>query len=261
MNQSIHKHSIFLIAGLTLGLYTLTKLPPFSEFKVQLALLSIVSLVSYTLVTSRLDHPLKNSNLAYYLIVVTIMLVVGATGWFFSPFFFTLYLLGIFLSFIFSMGTSIAFVLVLVGLFSFNIGEVDPTYDFLVVLSLLTIIPLSFYLRKQYLKHQEEEKEILVLKQHQKFDSTVEEVLSNKINNFAVNLRQPINDLKLLGYRLKKLAASQSSRKQDLDVYSERIIIASEEALSMLRNFEEGTTGKKLLRTSDSEEVSNEASA
>ena len=147
-----------------------------------------------------------------------------------------------------SPAVSAGFIATLVGLFSFNIGEVDLAYDFLIVLSLLLIIPLSIYLRKQFLKLKEAQKDILVLNSDQKreFQNKLEEVLANKVNNFAVEIRQPINDIKQLSY---KLEASQT--KEDFEERKKRIIASSEGALRMLKDFEEEATGKKLLSTSN----------
>ncbi|MDA1317235.1 MAG: hypothetical protein O3B87_04385 [bacterium] len=87
-----------------------------------------------------------------------ILLVVAATGWFFSPFFFALYLLALLLAFEFESAASIGFIGVLAVLFSLNVGKVDIAYDFLVILSLVSFIPLTFYLRKEFLKLKETEK-------------------------------------------------------------------------------------------------------
>lgn len=139
---------------------------------------------------------------------------------------------------------SIGFIVTLVALFSFNIGEVDLAYDFLIILSLLTTIPVGLFLRKEYLKLKESHKEILVLKHDQEqYKNKLEEVLANTMNNFAVNLRQPLNDIKQLAYLMEKA----KGKNEDKD--RERIIASSEEALRILKDFEEETTGKKLLTT------------
>jgi predicted membrane protein len=139
------------------------------------------------------------------------LLLVASTGWIVSPFFFTLYLLAILLGFTFTPSTSVAFILTLAGLFSFDIGTIDIAYDYLTILSLLTVIPLTFYLRKEYLRLKETEKEILVIRKDEKvYQNKVEDLLANKVNDFAVNLRQPINDTKQLAFPLKKNATHES---------------------------------------------------
>lgn len=228
---------------LTILIYVLTKNPFTSALKLQLLLFMIIVLPIYGGILRTRGQSLSSSKMFVYLVVSTVLCLIGGTGWFFSPFFFTLYLTAIMLSFIFSLTVAVGFVLTLVALFSFNIGDVDLVYDYLVVLSLLTTIPLSIYLRKEYLKLKEAQKDILVLEKEQKdYQSKVEEVLANKIVNFAVNLKQPINDLKQLAYLLSK-ADSKKQIKKD----QERMIASSEEALRLLKEFEEGSTGKVLL--------------
>lgn len=231
----------------TLLIFLLTKNPITAPFKLQLALIILIVMGIYSYLLTKRGEVLSEHKPFLYLLLSFILLLVGSTGWFFSPFFFSLYLLAIFLAFTFSTAASLSFVVTLVILFSFNIGEVDLAYDFLVVLSLLTVIPISLYTRKEYLRLKEAEKDILILKkEHEKYLSKVDEVLGNKINNFAANLRQPINDIKLLGYRLLK-----ATKLPDLKKYSERLIFASEEALSVLKGFESETTGTTVVSTPD----------
>lgn len=238
------KPAIFIVA-LTLGAFALTKNPYTSPFKLQMLLFVILAFAFYRFSLSRRKIPVFGSSGFVYLFITLILFLVGATGWFFSPFFFTLYLLGITLALMYSPAVSISFIVTLVALFSFNVGEVDLAYDFLIILSLLLTIPVGLFLRKEYLKLKESSKEILVL-QHEKqqYKDEIEEVLANTMNNFAVNLRQPLNDIKQLAFRLEKVR-NKSEEEKDRT----RIIASSEDALRMLKDFEEETTGKKLLST------------
>lgn len=237
-----------LTVCLVAGIFLLTKNPLTEPFKLQMLLISLIILGFYSQVLARGGQSLSNSSSFIYLFLAVILLLVGATGWFFSPFFFTLYLVGVGLALMYNQAVSISFIVALVALFSFNIGEVDLTYDFLIILSLLSTIPVGLALRKEYLKLKESNKEILVL-QHEKenYKNKLEEVLSNTMNNFAVNLRQPLNDVKQLAYRMEKVRSKTEEEKD-----RQRIIASSEEALRMLKDFEEETTGKKLLSTPDS---------
>lgn len=233
------------IVLLTLFIFFLTKNPSTAPFKLHLTLLSIVCLIVFSFFNQKSESD-NRSKIFIYLAVTTVLFIIGSTGWFLSPFFFALYLSVIALSFSVSLPVALAFAVTLVAIFAFNIGEVDPTYDFLVVLSLLTTIPLTIYLRKRYLKMQEAQKEILILKQEkQAYKDKVDEVLSNVLTNFAVNLKQPINDIKQMAYRMSKL------NKEKEEQYRQRIISASEEALNNLNHFEEEATGHKLLTNSD----------
>lgn len=228
---------------LTVAIFILTKNPLTGPFKLQLLLLSLIILVGQGYYLKSKSVMFMQSRFFIYLIVTFILSLVGSTGWFFSPFFFTLYLLTIMLAFVFPLAISTGFVLTLVALFSFNIGEVDLVYDYLVVLSLLTTIPLSAYLRKEYLRLREAEKDILVLKQErQSYKNKVEEMLSNVVNSFAANLRQPINDIKQIAYYSDHLKGEKK-----VEQTRNEIIACSEEAIKMLNDFEAQATGKKLL--------------
>lgn len=243
VRSELKPYQYIIFPAITIAVFLLTKLPGISLFKLQLAILSLFVFIVYSYFLKRKGVTHIADKKFIYLLAATVLFLVASTGWFFSPFFFILYLLAIFLAFIFSSSISITFVGTLVALFSFNIGEVDLAYDFMIVLSLLTTIPLSLYLRKEYLHLKESEKEILVLqRQKNNFGDKIEEVLSNTISNFSVNLRQPINDIKQLAYRIKGV-----KEKKEMAQDMERIIVSSEEALRVLKEFEENTTGKKLL--------------
>lgn len=245
-----------IVALLTLVIFILTKNSLTADLKLQMAIVSLLVLIGYSIYARKASLRLSSDQTFIYLTVTFLLFLVGSTGWFFSPFFFFLYLTTIFLAFIFSSQASLGFVGMLIVLFSFNIGEVDITYDFLVVLSLLTTIPLSMYLRKEYLKLKQGKKDILILEDEKKEHANkVEEVLANKVNNFAVRVREPVNDTKLLAYRLHTVT-TEAQRRQ----YEERIINASEEALRVIKEFEEETTGKKLLATAQHPVVSSKTS-
>lgn len=240
---------IFAVVFLVILVYSFTTNPLSAGFRLQFALICITAFIVINALSKRKNSSITETKRFIFLTLLTVLSVVAATGWFFSPFFFSLYLLTILLSFTFSTGASVAFVLTLIVLFSFNIGEVDLAYDYLVILSLLTTVPLSVYLRKEYMRLQESKKEILVLEKEKKnFENQVDAVLANRINSFAINLRQPINDIKQITYMIQQETTEQK-RKKDWT----RILSASEEALHMIKLFEEETTGKKLstsLKTS-----------
>ncbi|MBI2314954.1 hypothetical protein HYU93_02750 [Candidatus Daviesbacteria bacterium] len=243
--------------AVTILIYFLTKNPFTGSLRLQLTLLSFIALLIYGYILKKKGVRLVEDIKFRYLLTVVVLFLIASTGWFFSPFFFVLYLWAIFLAFIFSPKASLSFIITLVILFSFNIGEVDLAYDFMIVLSLLTTIPLSLYLRKEYLKLKESEKVILVLQKEKEnnINSAIEEILANKINNIAVNLRQPINDIKQLSFRMADI-----KEKQKLEINRERILASSEEALRVLKEFEEQSTGKKLVVNPGSPQVAPETS-
>lgn len=229
----------------TLAVYFITKNPVTSFFKLHFTLIVLLGIIIYGYCVVKKRRQTKQVKTMIVLSSLFILLLVASTGWFVSPFFFTLYLLAIVFGFAFTPSVSVAFVLTLVVLFSFDIGTIDIAYDYLIVLSLFTVIPLTFYLRKEYLRLKEAEKEILVMRKEEKvYQNKVEDLLANKINEFAVNLRQPINDTKQLAFLMKKTHTHEAIIK-DVD----RIIASAEESLRMLQQFEEEATGKRLLKS------------
>ena len=231
----------------TIAIFIATRSPLTAPYALHLTLVALIGLIVYIFFVKKQGKIIKETKSLVFLITVVLLFLVSATGWFFSPFFFILYLLTILLAFVYYPTVSLSFAVTLVGLFSLNIGEVDLAYDFLIVLSLLSVIPLSFYLKKEYLRLKEAEKKILVLEKDGQISTTkLEEILANKINNFSVNLRQPINDAKQLAYRLGKVKKPEAIQEAE-----QRIIASADEALRLLKNFEEQTTGEKLLTSAE----------
>lgn len=240
-------------ALLIFGVFIFTRNEITGVFKLQITLLLLISLCIYGYLLKKRAEVATQKLRFIYLLLLTVLFLVGSTGWFFSPFFFILYLTTLLLAFVVSMPASLSFVLMLVLLFSFNIGEVDLAYDFLVVLSLLTTIPLSIYLRKEYLQMKQAKKEILVLKEEEKRkENIVDEVLTNKMHHFATVLRESINDAKTMAYHMKDL-----SSKKDIEEHRKDIIATTEKALGQVKEFEEATTGNKLMKTLSSKKISN----
>lgn len=83
--------------------------------------------------------------------VLLVLTLVASTGWFFSPFFFALYLVAIGLGFVYTPAVMVSFIVALMVSLAFSMGEVNPTTDFLAWLSLLIVIPITLVLRKSFL--------------------------------------------------------------------------------------------------------------
>lgn len=174
-----------------------------------------------------------------------ILLWVGTTGWFLSPFFYLLYLLAISLAFLFSTSVAFSFILVIVAILLPTVGEIDPKFDLVTILSLLLTIPLAYFLSKTYLRVKEKEKKILILEtEHKEYKTVVEEMLQNKVIRAAAELREPINDIRQLAYY-----AEHRYTKRDIEENTKKIIKLSEQALKLLNTFEEETTGEKFLKS------------
>ncbi len=186
------------------------------------------------------SHKVFSAKRMGLLLLITVLYLVATSGWFFSPFFFLLYLASIGISFFYGQAAAMVFTFALVALFSLNIGEVDITYDFLVLLSLLSVLPLNIVLKKYFLSFKEQQKDILVLKRDGNKDSgsNVAELLANKVNNMSAYLREDINDIKQLAYAAQRLKTKEEQEKNN-----ERIRISAEKALRLLNDFEQEVTG------------------
>lgn len=242
-----YKHTLSII-GITILVYLLNTVPFTKPFLLPLALAGIIGLIAYGYRQKQKGEQIGKTRNFIYLLTATVLLVVAATGWFFSPFFFALYLLALVLAFEFESSVSIGFIATLAALFSMNVGEVDIAYDFLVILSLIAFIPLTFYLRKEFIKLKEAKNEILVLRRKTSTlpSGIVEDVLLNKVHDFSATLRQPLNDIKQLTYRLVEHDTKNERKK-----LHDRVISCSEEALRTLKKFEDDTTGSISVSSRD----------
>ena len=239
--------TIISVILMTFGTFMFSTLPATEPFKLQFSLIIFLVFIGHKFTTWSLQdgRRAKHDYISLLLFLLFDLSVVAATGRFLSPFFFSLYLMAIILAFIFNPIVSFSFLSTLIVLFSFNLGEVDLTYDFLTLLSLLTVVPITLFLRKKYLELKASRKEIVVLKSEEEkyYANVVDELLSNIITSTVANLRQPATFIKQAAYHVKDKKLS----KESFDKYMGRIISASEDVLSNVQKFETETTGRKIL--------------
>lgn len=242
-----------ILALLTLVVYLFTINPVTKQYSIYALSVSLVLLVVfYVYSLRRVDDAAWRMHARIFKILAftftsAMLLWVGTTGWYFSKFFYLLYLLGISLAFLFSTSVAFSFILVLIAILLPQIGDINTNFDIVSVLSLLLIVPLAYFLSHTYLKVKEREKKILILENERKnLESKVDELLQNRITKISANLREPINDIKQLAYYIPKI-----STKKEKEEYRQRIIKSSEKALTLVRGFEEETTGRKLLNNPD----------
>lgn len=239
-----------ILALLSLSVYLFTIHPLTRAYAPDILLVCVIVIAAINLLYMQRVHkkPVtadsKTFKVLMFTLVIAILLWVGNTGWSVSPFFYLLYLVGISLGFLFSPSVMFSFVLVLIGVLLPNVGNIDTRVDFVTFFSLFLIIPLSYFLRREYLKKIEREKKILILeKEHKAYENKVEEILANKITRVGTELREPINDVKQLALYAK------SQKKVFKDEDYDAIIASSEKALNYLKHFEEDTTGRILVKT------------
>lgn len=225
---------IWLLAPLV---FLITRNPITGPWRILFALLALLWLIVDIFFLSK-----NNEKRKLFDIGVFGLFLVGATNWFYSPFFFVLYLLTIGITFVFSPAGGLGFAISLVLLFAFNIGEVDVAYDSLVLLSLIGTFPVAMFLRKEYLKLQESAKKILILEnQAKEANTTVEALLSNVVTNTSAELRAPLINIKNYSHTLliqKGLGIGK------IEQYLKRVYESAVMALKQINKFDEEATGK-----------------
>jgi hypothetical protein len=191
--------------------------------------------------------PKRTPQLVLLIWALFICALVSVTGWFFSPFFFTLYLLGVGLAFIYPFRVSVAYALSVILIFLFS-GDVNGSFDIMLLLSLLSVIPVSLALRRDFLKVQQDQKDILVLETGDSKDSTaLENLLQNSINRVGINLRQPVTYLK---QGLAELDEAELSPKEATTMLK-KMRNTVEEIFTIIREFEHGATKNLFLANKD----------
>lgn len=220
---------------LPVGVFLMTSLPGIKELTPYLAL-GLVGILVVLRFSPRVGPTTK-----VLLWTLVVLALVGSTGWFFSPFFFALYLLGIALGFLYSVGVAVAFTLALLTMFASSIGEVSPTHDFLTLLSLLSVIPITVALRRSFLIVQQAKKGILILEPDERLPSgitSLDAILRNHVNRVGVLLRQPLTYVK---QGLSLLAEGKLS-EQEYQETLPRMQKSIEDLFTIVKEFESETT-------------------
>jgi hypothetical protein len=176
---------------------------------------------------------------------LVILLLVGGTGWFLSPFFFLLYLMPMYLGFLYVPAVSFGFLAALLLVFTSSLGEVDLAFDIMTLLSLLIAIPLIIYLRKKYLVLRQSTKDILILQDDSgiKDADTITKLLSNRVTNLGVTVRQPLTFIK----QAATLLLDHDLSAHEAATYIKRIKTTAAETLDHVRKFEGDTSSNEVL--------------
>lgn len=221
--------------------YILTSIPGINKLTPILALLAIAALFVMRFV------PGKRVNFSTVLWVVLVLSLVGSTGWFYSPFFFALYLAAIGLGFMYTPSVAVGFTVSLIAMFAVasTTGELDSSADFLILMSLLSVIPVTIILRKSFLLVQQQKKGILILENEQKSGITsLDSILDNKINYIGVTLRQPVTYIKQGLALLNDNSLTDAEYEDTLT----RMRKAAEELSTFIKEFERGTTNNAFIK-------------
>ena len=195
--------------------------------------------------------PGKPRGLSVSVWILLVLALIASTNWFYSPFFFALYLLAITLGFLYTPLTATAFTAALLIIFSLSFGEQDASYDFLVFLSLLSVIPITVALRRNYLIVQQEKKGILILESDQRKSgiTSLDAVLENQVNKIGVTLRQPITYIKQGLHLLIKGKLTE----EEADDILPRMQKSADELFTLVKEFERGATNNDLIGRNNQE--------
>lgn len=248
-----HRLVAIFTVFITVAIYILTVLPVTRDVVNSMFVLYIVAVIvgfMYYPIARKSIRDNKIMAVYLFLLFIAVMFWVGVTGWFFSPFFYLLYLVAIVMSFAYSPFVTLLFVLALVGLFIPNIGSIDIMIDVITLLSLFSVVPLTYFLQKEYLSLKESENKVLILESERgDIKNQAEEVLLNKVIKHSVDLRQFVNDIKQIAYY------AQTENKDRMMKELKKIVSLADTSLSTIEEFEVRVTGKKLFHNAEKKET------
>ncbi len=227
----------------------ISSIPVLTRYTIHIALLCFIIAIALSFVKVAKLALLKTT-----LNSLIILLLVGGTGWFLSPFFFLLYLLPMYLGFLYVPSVAFGFLSALLVIFAFSVGEVETSFDIMTLLSLLLVIPLVIYLRKKYLILRQTDKDILILEEDSgiKDTDTIASLLSNRITNLGVTIRQPLSFIK----QAATVLLEEDLSPKEATEYLKRIRTTAAESLEEIRDFEGDTSANEVLKNPNADEVS-----
>ncbi len=237
--QRIGKTTLFFFLPLFIGL--ITSNPFTGPFTIHLALFFVLCAIALGFVKSQRVALLKTVIQSF-----VILLLVGGTGWFFSPFFFLLYLFPVYLGFLYAPTVAFGFLAALLIIFGVSVGDVDVSFDILILISLLLVIPLIIYLRKKYLILRQSNKDILILQDDSgiKDSDTIASLLSNRITKLGVTVRQPLSFIK----QASQVLLEEDLSPEEATEYLKRIRLTATESLKEISEFEGDTSANEVLK-------------
>ncbi len=235
---NIYRAAAFFM--LPLLVFTWTSVPIVTTYTLPLAIVVALIAIGIAFVRSERLQLIKTVMNA-----LIILLIVGGTGWFLSPFFFLLYLLPIYLGFLYVPTVAFGFLAALLLIFTSSVGEVDLAFDVMTLLSLLIAVPLLIYLRKKYLVLRQSTKDILILQDDSgiKDADTITKLLSNRVTNLGVTVRQPLTFIK----QAATLLLDHDLSAHEAATYIKRIKTTAAETLDHVRKFEGDTSSNEVL--------------
>jgi hypothetical protein len=232
----------FVIAIVTFVVYGMTAFSFIRHFQYQFLFIFLFSLIGSIFIGQYEKKIEQISHVILFSFGAFILMLIGSTGWLVSPFMFGVYMLIIGQSLLFHSTVPILQVGMLLIIVFAGTNNIE-SLDFLHIFTLLAIIPLSYFMKEKYLSIKEAQNSILILKKSDKqYADSVEELLDNVIYRFAAKIRESLSHNKMLVYRMETETdpiKQKQLRKEILD--------STDTSLKLLKDFEEDTTGSKLI--------------
>lgn len=202
----------------------------------------------YYLYARKIRLVTRTTTLFGYLISATTFFLIAATGWFYSPFVYFAYILGIVYAFLFGSLVTAAYSFVLMGLYLYEVSQFGLVWsDYITLITIMMLVPGAHYLRAFYLLIAQQQKKILILDEKKAVGAdSADELLSNKITRFAVDMRQDASDIR----QIALLQSTKEARGEDVSGRIKEIGELAESILWKIENFEVETTGRKIRHTS-----------
>lgn len=136
---------------LTILAFFFTSFSLIQPYVVQIVALFLLFTLAYFLYLI-IKGTAATSVLRKYLLIFDILLLVGITGWFYSPLFYTVYFIALYFGIYHSPKSFFAFILTITILFIFNLDTTNILYNILVLISFASLIPLMYNLRRKLVK-------------------------------------------------------------------------------------------------------------
>ena len=149
--KALIKKYVVQVLGVTIASIIWTSNMFLNTFTIVVVILLCLYLIfTYTyskIKKTKTSKPKHDLNILILLFVCLVL--IGATGWLYSPFFFALYFITVIIYRCFDKLVAILFITTLILFFIPYIGKVDVTLDIITITSLLLTIPFSIYIEKK----------------------------------------------------------------------------------------------------------------
>lgn len=199
-----------------------------------------------SLVVNRMEEKDELLNRGFFgLVILTLLLLVQNTGWFYSPLLFLIFLATIVTILIYSYWAGVFFLVSLTVLFLSYIDRNSPVYDYIRIAAFFTSLPLSVVFSAEFLRLKQSERKILILQEEtQNYKSELERLRRNRLIWNDVLLRQSLATARNFAlYWDSNSSGLPPKLQRDLKRMAKKL----DEALADIKKFEEKTVNETYL--------------